>query len=77
MSDPRERDESTLSERSRARRERLVGNRASTFAEAEEWDLAFWQGCSPQERLTAFVAIRRDVELVEAARSVSPPETPD
>ncbi len=77
MSDPRERDESTLSERSRKRRERLVANRASTYAEAEEWDLAFWQGCSPQERLTAFVAIRRDVELVEAARSASPPKKPD
>jgi len=77
MSDRREREESTLSERSRERRERLVGNRASTFAEAEEWDLAFWQGCSPQERLTAFVAIRRDVELVEAARSASPPKKPD
>ncbi len=77
MADPRERDESTLPERSRERRERFVGNHASTFAEAEEWDLAFWQGCSPQERLTAYVAIRRDVELVEAAHSASPPKTPD
>ena len=77
MSEPRERDESTLAERSRERRERLVGNRASTFAEAEEWDLAFWQDCSPQERLSAYVAIRHDVELVEAASSSSPPKTPD
>jgi hypothetical protein len=29
---------------------------------------------TPEERLSAFVAIRRDVEVVEAARDAGPPE---
>lgn len=59
---------STLEERSRERRRRIVGNRAASFEEAEAWDLAYWQQRTPQERLSALVAIRRDVELAEAAR---------
>ena len=50
----------------------MVANRARSFDEADDWDLEFWQSRSPQERLSALVAIRRDVELVEAARA-SPP----
>ncbi len=50
----------------------MVVNRARDFAEAEAWDLDFWQACSPEERLSALVAIRRDVELVEAARTEAP-----
>lgn len=46
----------------------MVVNRASSFAEAEQWDLDFWQSCTPAERLSAFVALRRDVELAVAAR---------
>lgn len=61
-------EKSTLEERSRERRRRLVANRASSFAEAEAWDLEFWQQRTPEERLSALVAIRRDVELVVAAR---------
>lgn len=63
--------ETTLEERSRERRGRLVTHRASSFAEAEAWDLDFWQQRSPQERLSALVAIRRDVELVEASRETA------
>lgn len=61
-------ENSTLEERSQERRRRLVANRASSFAEAEDWDLDFWQQRTPEERLSALVAIRRDVELVVAAR---------
>ncbi len=43
-------------------------HRAASFADAEAWDLDFWQRRSPEERLSALVAIRREVELVEAAR---------
>lgn len=46
-----------------------MANRASSFEEAEAWDLEFWQLRTPQERLSAFVQLRRDVELVLAARS--------
>jgi hypothetical protein len=62
---------STLEERSQRRRQSLVFNRAKNFEEAERWDLEFWQSRSPEERLSALVAIRRDVELVEAARAAS------
>ena len=65
---------STLAERSRLRRQRLVANRAAGFAEAEAWDLDFWQSCTPQERLSALVAIHREVDLVEAAREARPRE---
>lgn len=42
----------------------MVGHRAASFEEAERWDLEFWQNCSPQERLSALVAIHRDVQAV-------------
>jgi hypothetical protein len=57
-----------LVERSRLRRERLVAHRASGHDDAEAWDLEFWQAQGPEARLSALVAIRRDVELVEASR---------
>ncbi len=41
---------------------------ASSHADAEAWDLEFWQTQSPEDRLSALVAIRRDVDTVEAGR---------
>lgn len=55
--------------RAERRRHRLVANRARSFEAAEAWDLEFWQSRTPQERLSAFVQLRRDVELAQAARS--------
>jgi hypothetical protein len=43
-------------------------HRATSFSDAERWDLEFWQRRTPSERLSALVAIHRDVERVEAAR---------
>lgn len=57
-----------IEDRSRERRRRMVAHRATTFEDAEAWDLRFWQGCTPEERLSALIAIRRDVALAEAAR---------
>ena len=57
-----------MAARSRLRSERLVAHRASGHADAEEWDLEYWQSQGPQERLSALVAIRRDVDAVEAGR---------
>jgi hypothetical protein len=59
----------SIEERSRERRRRMVGHRARSFEDAERWDLEFWQSLTPEERLSALVAIRRDVELVGAGRS--------
>lgn len=58
----------SIEERSRKRRERIVVNRATSFAEAEAWDLDFWQSMSPDDRLSALVAIRRDVEMARQSR---------
>ena len=63
----------SLEERSRERRRRMVAHVASSFEDAESWDLEFWQSMTPEERLSAFVAIRRDVEKVEAARDPGRP----
>ena len=46
----------------------MVTHRANSFAEAEDWDLAFWQSKTPQERLSALAAIRADVDKVQQAR---------
>ena len=58
----------TIEERSQERRKRIVVHVATSFEDAEAWDLDFWQKMTPEERLSALVAIRRDVEVVEAAR---------
>lgn len=58
----------SIEERSRERQRRMVGHRATSFEDAERWDLEFWQSVTPEERLSALVAIRRDVELVEGGR---------
>ncbi len=66
----------SIEDRSRERQQRLVVNRAKSFEDAETWDLEFWQSQTPEERLSALVAIRRDVDLVVAARQLSPSEEP-
>lgn len=57
-----------LKERSQKRRETIETHRTTSFIDAEAWDLEFWQRRTPDERLSALVAIHREVELVEAAR---------
>jgi len=57
-----------MQERSALRRQRMKSHRARDFADAERWDLWFWQQQSPEDRLSALVAIRRDVQKVEEAR---------
>jgi len=64
----------SIEERSRERRRRMVAHRATSWEDAERWDLEFWQSVSPEDRLSALVAIRRDVELVEAGRDRDPEE---
>ena len=57
-----------IKERSSKRRKRIFANLAANFKEAENWDLDFGQNQTPEERLSALVAIRRDVMKVEQAR---------
>lgn len=67
----------TREERSRRRRSRIVVHRARDFADAEAWDLEFWQRQTPEERLSALVALHRDAEKVKRARSSEPGEESD
>ncbi len=53
-----------IKKRSAARMQRIVANQAADFKEAFLWDLDFWQRRTPEERLSALVAIRRDVRKV-------------
>ncbi len=64
----------SIEERSLERRKRMVARVATSFEDAEAWDLDFWQKMAPEERLSALVAIRRDVEVVKAARDTYPPD---
>jgi len=57
-----------IKERSVIRRNRIVAHRAANFADAEKWDLDFWQSLTPEQRLSALVSIRRDIAKVEQAR---------
>jgi hypothetical protein len=64
----------SIEERSAERRKRMVAHVASSFEDAERWDLEYWQSKTPEERLSALVAIRRDVEMVQAGRDEPPEE---
>ena len=57
-----------IRERSALRRKKIRSHRAHDFEDAERWDLQFWQDCSPEERLSALVALKRDVEKVQESR---------
>jgi hypothetical protein len=57
-----------IRERAAKRKLRIVAYRAQSFQDAEAWDLAFWQSQTPQQRLSALVAIRKDIAKVRKAR---------
>lgn len=57
-----------LAERGRLRRLSVKTHQAKNFADAEAWDLAYWQDIGPKGRLNAYMAIRDDVEKVNRAR---------
>lgn len=66
-------------QRTEERRKRIIANRAADFKAAEDWDLDFWQKQTPQQRLSALVAIRKDVLKAIQARNIheeSPEEDP-
>lgn len=62
-----------IKERSRIRRSRIVANLAADFEDAERWDLDFWQRQTPEERLSALIAIRKDVDKVLSGRLEATP----
>jgi hypothetical protein len=70
MHAPVQQDAKARSLRAIERRSRLVAHRAANHEEAEKWDLSFWQSKTPQERLSALVAIRQDIEVVNLSRQI-------
>ncbi len=58
-----------IADRSKDRRRRMVVNRAADFQAAEDWDLDFWLSQTPQQRLSALVAIRKDILKVTRNRT--------
>ncbi len=59
----------TMEQRAKQRRKKIVAHLATSHEDAERWDLEFWQGQTPQERLSALVAIHEDIEKVKRRRS--------
>ena len=47
----------------------MVAHLAANYKEAEKWDLEYWQNKTPEQRLSALVAIRRDAMKVELGRA--------
>ena len=56
-----------IADRSKRRRETMKTHRAEGFEDADRWDLMFWQEQTPQERLAALLAIRRDIRKARAS----------
>ena len=59
---------SDLELRSQRRRQTLEAHAARSPEEAEAWDLDYWQRRTAEERLSALVAIHREVALIESDR---------
>ena len=57
-------DDLAMKRRSARRRRVIVGHIARDFADAERWDLEFWQKQTPQMRLSALVELREDLALI-------------
>ena len=55
----------SMKSRSELRRKKIETYRARGFADAERWDLEFWQKQSPETRLSALVAIRNDIKKIK------------
>jgi hypothetical protein len=57
-------EERAFKRRSARRRRIMVVHRAKDFADAERWDLEFWQSQTPETRLSALVELREGLALI-------------
>jgi len=55
-------------ERAEERRRRIVGHVAHSHEEAEEWDLAYWQGLTPRQRMAALETLKQDAKKIKRGR---------
>ena len=61
-----------MKERTAQRRKRMKVHRARDFKDAEQWDLDYWQSQTPEDRLSALVALHKDYMKIKAQKSSSP-----
>jgi hypothetical protein len=57
-----------MRKRAEERRKRIVGHIAKDWQDAEDWDLEFWIGQTPQMRIRAMEELRREWRVIEHAR---------
>jgi hypothetical protein len=57
-----------IKKRAEIRKKNISAHVSNSFQEAEDWDLQFWQSQTPQQRLSALVAIRNDIRKVNPER---------
>jgi hypothetical protein len=57
-----------IKERLLERRKGIIPHRAASFEDADHWDLLFWRNQTPEQRLSALVAIHGDIMAVEQGR---------
>jgi hypothetical protein len=60
-----------IEKRSQERKKKIVAHVSHSFEEADRWDLEYWQSLSPASRLSALMAIRRDIEKVKKPKKIS------
>ncbi len=58
------REATSVKQRRDERTSRIQANIADGFSDAEQWNLEFWKRQSPQDRLSALVALRNDLKAV-------------
>lgn len=63
-------EDTGLLARSEERRHRITAHVASNWADADDWDLEFWQRQGPEARLSALVALRNDLIAVRGSDSI-------
>jgi hypothetical protein len=57
-----------MKKRSDIRKQKIQANRAVNYQDAESWDLEFWQQQTPEARLSALIAIRKDAAKVKSSQ---------
>ncbi len=61
----------TVLQRSRERKTRIVSHCSHSFAEAEDWDLGYWQAQGPEKRLSALPALHENLAKVKGRERIN------
>ena len=61
-----------MKERSQERPKRMKVHLAKDYADAEQWDLEYWQQQTPQQRLSALGPIGKNIDVTKCRRRRRP-----